>query len=165
MIKDKFNRLITLTLILFTGLLSVYRKVKIMEYNFIVMGHPNVTSRHRTTFEFTKDTEIGITADCIIGVKSPVSMEDIPEEMIRAIRNDKTLVTLRLETENAVDEIKGYGNHELTLDHPTDMVSRKSDYKCNRTLMINADKAACDLKKELIRDLKNSKPLKVTIIV
>ena len=31
--------------------------------------------------------------------------------------------------------------------------------------MINADKAAVDLKKELIKDLKNSKPLKVTIII
>jgi len=136
-----------------------------MEYTFIVKGHPNVTSRHKTTFEFTKDYEIGKTADCIIGVKSSVSMENIPKKIIRAIQTEKTVVTIRLETESAVDEIKGYGHPELTLDHPTDMVSRKSDFKCSRTLMINADKAAYDLKKELVNDLKNSKPLKVTIIV
>ena len=92
-------------------------------------------------------------------------MNNIPKEMIRAIKDEKTIITLRLETENAVDEIKGYGHPELTLDHPTDIVSRKSDFKCSRTLMINADKAACDLNKELISDLKNSKPLKITIIV
>jgi len=136
-----------------------------MEYTFLVKGHPNISSRHRTTLELTKDHEIGKTADCIIGVGSHVSMNDIPEEIILAIRNDKTLVTLRLETENAVDEVKGYGHPELTLDHPTDMVSRKSDYKCSRTLMINANKAASDLKKELINDLILSKPLTVTIIV
>jgi uncharacterized protein len=136
-----------------------------MEYTFLVKGHPNISSRHRTTLELTKDPEIGKTADCIIGVGSHVSMNDIPEEIIQAIRIDKTLVTLRLETENAVDEVKGYGHPELTLDHPTDMVSRKSDYKCSRTIMINANKAACDLKKELIKDLIASKLLRVTIIV
>lgn len=136
-----------------------------MEYSFVVMGHPNVTSKHRTTFETTKDSEIGITADCIIGVKSPVSMEDIPEEILDAIKNSDTRVTVKLETENSADEIHGYGHPGLTLDHPTDMVSRKSDFICNRTLMIHADKAACDLNEKLIEDLKNSKPLKVTIKV
>ena len=80
------------------------------------------------------------------------------------LRMKITLIILRLETENAVDEIKGYGHPELTLDHPTDIVTRKSSFKCSRTLMINADKAACDLNNELIDDLKKSKPLKVTII-
>jgi hypothetical protein len=136
-----------------------------MEYIFIVMGHPNITSRHKTTFEFTKESEIGKTADCIIGVKSQVSMHNIPNEISTAIKKNKTHFNVKLQTENAVDEIKGYGHPELTLDHPTDMVIRKSDFKCSRTLMINADKAACDLNKELINDLKNSKPLKVTIVV
>lgn len=134
-----------------------------MEYSFVVKGHPNVTSKHRTTFETTKDSDIGITADCIIGVKSPVSMDDIPDEMVDAIKSSKTRVTIKLETENAADEIHGYGHPKLTLDHPTDMVSRKSDFICNRTLMIHADKAACDLDGKLIDDLKSSKQMRVTI--
>jgi hypothetical protein len=136
-----------------------------MEYSFIVKGHPNITSKHKTTLEFTKDPDISIRADCIIGVKSQVSMDNIPQEIVDSIKEDNKLITLRLETENAVDTIRGYGHHELTLDHPTDMVSRKSDFKCSRTLMINADKAAIDLKTELINDLKHCKPLKVKIIV
>ncbi len=136
-----------------------------MEYTFIVKGHPNITSKHKTTLEFTKDPDIGIKADCIIGVKSPVSMDNIPKEIIDAIKEDNNPITIQLETQNAADKIRGYGHHELTLNHPTDMVSRKSDFKCSRTLMINADKAAIDLKKELIKDLKDCKPLKVTIII
>ena len=136
-----------------------------MEYSFIVKGHPNITSKHKTTLEFTKDPDISIRADCIIGVKSQVSMDNIPQEIVDSIKEDNKLITLRLETENAVDTIRGYGHHELTLDHPTDMVSRKSDFKCSRTLMINADKAAVDLKEELIMDLKDCKTLKVTIII
>ena len=136
-----------------------------MEYTFIVKGHPNITSKHKTTLEFTKDPDIGIKADCIIGVKSKVSMDNIPTEITLAIKEDNRPITLKLETENANDTIKGYGHHKLTLDHPTDMVSRKSDFICGRTLMINADKAATDLKKDLINDLQHCKPLKVTIII
>ena len=31
-------------------------------------GHKNVSSMHKSTFEITKDLEIGPTAECIIGV-------------------------------------------------------------------------------------------------
>lgn len=136
-----------------------------MKYTFIAQGHPNVTSRHKTTFEFTMDNEIGKTADCIIGVSSKIKLEDFPLELQRAIKNENTQIRILLETENAEDEIKGYGHPELTLDHPTDMVARKSQFKCSRTLMIGADKAACDLKKELVNDLKAGKSLKITIMI
>lgn len=134
------------------------------EYSFTARGHPKVTSLHKTTFEITRDKEIGKTADCIIGVQSESKLEDLPVEIREAIRDEKILIKVRLETENARDEIIGYGHPELTLNHPTDMVCRKSDYKCNRTLMIKADKAAADLKKELIDDLKEGKELRVRII-
>lgn len=136
-----------------------------MKYIFYTKGHRNVISAHKTTLEVTRDKEIGKTADCIIGVQSESKLEDMPLEIKRAIKNEDTLIRVRLETENAKDEIIGYGHPELTLDHPTDMVCRKSNYRCNRTLMIKADKAAFDLKKELIDDLKKGKKLKVIIII
>lgn len=136
-----------------------------MEYTFYAKGHKNVTSAHKSTFEITKDKNIGKTADCIIGVSSGVKLEEFPPELRKAIRDDNTLIKILLETENSEDEIKGYGHGELTLEHPTDMVCRKSEFKCDRTLMIKADKAACDLNKELITDLKEGKDLKVTVII
>jgi hypothetical protein len=111
------------------------------------------------------DKEIGIKADCIIGVSSDAKLEDFPPELLESIKNENSVIKVQLETENAVDEIKGYGHPELTLDHPTDMVCRKSEFKCGRTLMIKSDKAAVDLKRELIDDLKEGKDLKVKIIV
>jgi uncharacterized protein len=136
-----------------------------LKYIFYAKGHPNVTSVHKSTFEVTMDKEIGITADCIVGVSSKTKLEDFPVELRKAIKNEDTVIKLQLETQNASDEIIGYGHSELTLDHPTDMVCRKSEYKCSRTLMIKADKAAVDLKRELIDDLKVGKELKVKIIV
>jgi hypothetical protein len=136
-----------------------------MEFAFRARGHPNVTSQHRSTFEVTLDSKIGKAADCIIGVSADAVMKDIPPKMKIALKNDKTVVRLILETENARDEIFGYGHPLLTLDHPTDMVCRTSEYTCGRTLMIKANKAAYDLNPVLIEDLKKSKVLKVKLIM
>jgi len=136
-----------------------------MEYSFIAKGHSNITSKHKSTFEVTMDKEICLRADCIIGVSSNVKLVDLPGELLDAIRCEETLIRIKLETVNAADLIKGYGHPALTLDHPSDMVFRKSDFTCSRTLMIRADKAACDLKRELVKDLKLGETLKVTIIV
>ncbi|BAW31126.1 MAG TPA: DUF371 domain-containing protein [Methanothermobacter sp.] len=136
-----------------------------MRYVFYAKGHPNITSKHRSTFEITKDKEIGKAADCIIGVGSQISMEDFPMELKKAIAKKNATIKVLLKTENAEDEITGKGHPDLTLDHPTDIVCRKSDYICDRTLMIKADKAACDLKRELIEDLKKGSDLRVKIII
>ncbi|MBM4400405.1 MAG: DUF371 domain-containing protein, partial [Crenarchaeota archaeon] len=54
---------------------------------------------------------------------------------------------------------------QLTLSHPTDMVIRKSDYVCNRTLAVHADKAAQDLSRELVEKLRNpQQKVKITLI-
>jgi len=136
-----------------------------MEYVFYAKGHHNVTSAHKSTFEVTMDKEMGIKADCIVGVASELKFEDFPDELREAIQNENTVIKIQLQTENGFDEIRGYGHPELTLDHPTDMVCRKSEFKCSRTLMIKADKAAIDLNNELINDLKEGKELEVKIIV
>jgi hypothetical protein len=51
--------------------------------------------------------------------------------------------------------ITGKGDQNLPLSHPTDIVLRKSSFICDRTLMINADKAARDLSREFVNMLRN----------
>ncbi|MEM2818033.1 MAG: DUF371 domain-containing protein, partial [Archaeoglobaceae archaeon] len=41
-------------------------------------GHPNISAKHRTTLEVTKDNEISKRADCIIGVNANKSVSEIP---------------------------------------------------------------------------------------
>lgn len=134
-----------------------------MIFKILTKGHRNVTSLHKSTFEITKDAEIGPTADCIIGVDMDLTMLDFPEEFKQKIADSNTKIIVELKTENGFDRITGWGNECLTLTHPTDIVCRKSDYVCGRTLMIHADKAARDLDEDLINDLKNEKNLEVTI--
>lgn len=118
---------------------------------------------HKSTFEITKDLEIGPTADCIIGVAMDNSMNDFSDEFKAKIANKNTKITVILDTENGHDEIVGFGHENLTLTHPTDIVCRTSDYVCPRTLMINADKAARDLDSDLIEDLKMKKKWKLQL--
>lgn len=134
-----------------------------MIFKLKTKGHNNVTSLHKSTFEITKDAEIGPTADCIIGVDMDQSMLEFSDDFKSRIANSNTQITVILDSENGHDEIVGWGHEDLTLTHPTDIVIRKSDYVCSRTLMIKADKAAKDIDRDLICDLKNGKMMEVTI--
>lgn len=134
-----------------------------MEFKIKSKGHKNVSSLHKSTFEITKDLEIGPTADCIIGVDMNDSMLDFPQKFKDKIANSNTKILVLLDTPNAHDEIIGFGHENLTLSHPTDIVCRTSDFTCPRTLMIKSTKAARDLNHDLINDLKNEEILEVTI--
>ena len=134
-----------------------------MIFEIKTKGHKNVLSKHKSTFEITKDRDLTPKGDCIIGVDMDKSLLDFSKEFKDKIANSNTKIKISLDTPNAHDEIIGFGSEELTLTHPTDIVCRKSSFTCNRTLMINANKAAIDLNQDLIEDLKNNKEMTVKI--
>ena len=136
-----------------------------MNFKIMAKGHENVLSLHKSTFEITKDKELSLSGDCIIGLDIDKSMEDFPDEFKEKLANDDTKVIVELKTPNASDTIEGYGHHDLTLSHPTDIVCRKSTFVCSRTLMIKSNKAAIDLNRDLIKDLANGEPMEVNIIL
>ena len=134
-----------------------------MNFKIKAKGHENVLSLHKSTFEITKDNDLSLSGDCIIGLDIDKSMEDFPEEFKEKLANDDTKVIVELKTPNASDTIEGYGHHDLTLSHPTDIVCRKSTFVCSRTLMIKSNKAAIDLNRDLIKDLANGESMDVNI--
>ena len=136
-----------------------------MNFKIMAKGHENVLSLHKSTFEITKDKDLSLAGDCIIGLDIDKSMEDFPEEFKEKLANDDTKVIVELKTPNASDTIEGFGHHDLTLSHPTDIVCRKSTFVCSRTLMIKSNKAAIDLNRDLIKDLANGESMEVNIIL
>ena len=134
-----------------------------MDFKIKAKGHKNVLSKHKSTFEITKDKYLSLSGDCIIGLDIDKSMDDFPEVFKEKLANNDTKVIVKLNTLNASDEIIGFGHEDLTLDHPTDIVCRKSNFICSRTLMIKSDKAAIDLNRDLIEDLVNGEDLFVEI--
>ena len=136
-----------------------------MNFKIRAKGHENVLSLHKSTFDITKDKDLSLAGDCIIGLDIDKSMEDFPKEFKEKLANDDTKVIVELKTPNASDEIEGYGHHDLTLSHPTDIVCRKSTFVCSRTLMIKSNKSAIDLNRDLIKDLVNGESMEVNIIL
>lgn len=123
-------------------------------------GHPNITSKHATTIAFTKDKEITPRGDCFVAVACNWTID---QGFLKKLKNAK-IVKVEIECAGQKETITGSGHPELTLTD-NDLVIRKSGWVDSRTLMIGADKAAKDLKKEVVQVLKQAAPVKITIRV
>lgn len=129
-------------------------------------GHKNILARHKTTLEFTKDQQLSKKGDCIIAVAADKALTDLSDEFKEKMRNNNAKLTVIIEAGDIVEQVNAQGYQQLKLTHPTEMVIRKSDYVCSRTLAVQADKAAQDLSRELVQKLKNSKQrVKITLVV
>ncbi|MBE8538895.1 DUF371 domain-containing protein [Geoglobus acetivorans] len=130
-------------------------------------GHENITARHRTTLEITRDAEITPRGDCIVGVRADKSVKDLDEEIKRRIRERAKLkISLILPDYGKEISFHASGSEKLELSHPTDVVIRKSGYTCPRTLAINSEIASADMDREfadLLRDRKTTVILRIEV--
>lgn len=120
-------------------------------------GHKNIQATHKSTFEITKEIWLSKKGDCIIAVSADKALADLNQELRQHLCTDNARLTIKIETENLTDTINALGSPKLILTHPTSLIVRKSNYICERTLAIHADKAACDLSRELVEKLKDSR--------
>ncbi|RLG58365.1 MAG: DUF371 domain-containing protein [Candidatus Hydrothermarchaeota archaeon] len=118
-------------------------------------GHENITAKHKTTLEFTKDREITKRGDCIVAVRANKGLRDLSKEFKEKARSSKAVIKCVIRCGELTEIIMGRGHEKLTFEHESDIVIRKSDFICPRTLMIKADKAAKDLSRSLINLLKD----------
>ncbi len=118
---------------------------------FRAHGHPNIQSTHRTTLEITKEDYVTKRGDCIVGIRATLALADLPKWAKIAAKKESTRIVLTLTVNGRTESIQGRGHPDLTYDDETCMVARKSSYKCGRTLMIQADKAAVDLDRAFIQ--------------
>ena len=119
-------------------------------------GHENVRSTHETTLEITKEKTLTKHGDCIIAVGATKGAKDLDAKFREAVKREATKITIIVETGGVKEIVKARGTPRLLLTHPTDLVVRKSNFVCGRTVAIGGDKAASDLSRELVEKLKNS---------
>ena len=132
----------------------------------LARGHENIQATHKTTFEITKEQTLTKRADCIIAVEANRSATDLPLEFKEAARKKGAQMTIEIEAGELKEVVKARGTPRLLFTHPMDLVVRKSDYVCGRTLAIGADKAASDLSRLLVEEIKeSSQRIRVTLIV
>lgn len=129
-------------------------------------GHENVLSTHEMTLEVTKETHLTKRGDCIIAVKATKGLADLHPEFKDAARKGNAKMTITIEADDLKEVVHAKGSPHLLFSHPTDLVVRKSDYICGRTLAIDADKAACDLSRQLVEKLRiPSQKVRITLSI
>ena len=111
---------------------------------FVVKGHENVRSTHKSTIEFTSDPQLTIRGTCILGLESPKGCSQLKDTTKQELKGGNKFL-VKIQNESRTDEFIGYGHPNLTLTHSHDMVFRKSTYICDRTIMIACNKAANDI--------------------
>ena len=136
------------------------------EFSFKCYGHPYITSKHRSTIEFTTDNNLTSRGDCILGVRSDANLLSLPNDVKNLLRKKNSIVSVSLKLEGYLEVIKGFGHPDLQLNDKEAIVIRKSDYICPKTLMIHADKSAIDISEEIRERMKNpDAEMEVTIQV
>jgi hypothetical protein len=129
-------------------------------------GHEKILATHKTTLEFTKDMHLSKKGDCIVTVATDKALADLSAEFKENLRKTNAKLSVLIEVDGLIEQVNAHGSPRLILTHPTDMVIRKSDYVCSRTLAIHADKAAQDLPRDFVEKLKNPKhKVKITLEV
>jgi hypothetical protein len=133
---------------------------------FSASGHENVLATHKTTFEVTKEATLTKQGDCILAVEATRAAADLPFEFKEAARKEGARITVMLEAGKFKEIVKAEGSPHLKFMHPTDLVVRKSEYVCGRTLAISANKAASDFSRKLVEKLKDqNQKVKITLVV
>lgn len=116
-------------------------------------SHENILGTHNTTIEITKINNLTKKGNCIIGLNATKACMDLNPDLKKKIKKgDKIKITLKIE--NLQDSFYGYGNKKLKLLDKNDMVFRKSNYICDRTVLINCTKSSKEIKREIIEKLK-----------
>ena len=128
-----------------------------MRFKIEFSGHENIRSNHNKTIEITKESHLTLRGDCIVGVSATSSCADLPDTLKDKLRNPDSKVTFSITVANYEFIVEGVGDPDLILTHTNDIVIRKSNFICPRTLAIKCDKASDLLPREMIELLQNPK--------
>ena len=126
-----------------------------MEFKIEFSGHENIRSNHQKTIEITKESHLTPQGDCIIGVNASSACSDLPIELKEKLKDSNSKVTFSINVGDFEFTVSGKGHSELVLTHAEDIVIRKSDFVCPRTLSVKCDKASDLLPREMVKLLQN----------
>ncbi|WP_048119219.1 DUF371 domain-containing protein [Nitrosopumilus adriaticus] len=128
-----------------------------MKFEILFSGHENIRSNHQKTIEITKESHLTPQGDCIIGVNASSSCADLPLELKNQLKNPESKIKFSIRVADKEFVLEGKGHPELILSHTEDIVIRKSDFICPRTLAIKCDKASDLLPRDMVTLLQDPK--------
>ena len=135
---------------------ELFKKRKPIKEEIIAWGHPSITATNDMMIKITKGDKPLDERDSIIAVKANKSCKDLDELFKDYLKFGKK-IKITISVDGIQDTVKAFGSPALELTNKKNIVITKSDFIDGRTLAILADKAVCNLKKELTSKLKKSK--------
>jgi|SaaInlStandDraft_4_1057021.scaffolds.fasta_scaffold29361_3 uncharacterized protein len=117
--------------------------------SFNIYGHKNILSLHQNSLEFTKDKDLTLNGDCIVGVNSDFKLNEI-----KSLIKEYDTIKIRIISDDLIEEIMCNVNKNFNSDH--EIVVRRSNFISDRTLGINADKSSFEINRKIINKLKDS---------
>lgn len=126
-----------------------------MKFEIEFSGHENIRSNHQKTIEITKESHLTPRGDCIVGVNAKYSCADLPEELKNKLKNSDSKITFSIKVGDDDFVVEGMGHPDLILTHTEDIVIRKSNFICPRTLSVKCDKASDLLPRNMVQQLQD----------
>jgi hypothetical protein len=118
-------------------------------------GHPNIRSLHAKTIEITKDEHLTPRGDCIIGVKANKACADLDESFKHRLKSNLSVIKIEIMVGDESFVISGRGDERLSMLNSNDIVIRKTNFVCPRTMSVLCDKASSDVPRKLVRILQD----------
>ena len=128
-------------------------------------GHRNVRALHRTTFEVTRDDHLTPRGDCIIGISADKAAASLSREVREALSIEGSRVVLILETPGHRDLVRARGDTRITSSDERRIIVRRSSFVEPATIAVEADKAAGQLDRGLVEELREGAPLVLVVRV
>lgn len=126
-----------------------------MDFEISFSGHENVRSLHPKSIEITTESNLTINGDCIVGVNASCGCAGIPHKMKSKLRDPNSEVICTISVGDHSFKITGKGNEKLSLTNPHDIVIRKSNFTCPRTLAVGCDFASDAIPRKIIKALQD----------
>lgn len=119
------------------------------------IGHRNIRCLHNNTIEITKAVSLSTRGDCIAGVSASKACNDFDKEFKARFSESGRRVNLEIKVDEQIFRMHGLTDQRLTLSHNHDIVIRRSNYVCPRTICVLCNKASFDIPRELVLKLQN----------
>jgi len=128
-------------------------------------GHEHVSAAHASTFEVTSDDFLTPAGDCILGIEADCVPAEFDEAFVTACRRESARIVVSLEARGHVERVEARGHPDLTFASDRSLVVRTSEYVDDRTVAVDAGKAADDLDRDLVAALADGAALTLTLRV
>lgn len=135
---------------------ELFKKRKPIVDEITAWGHPDIVATNKMKITITKENKLFYEKDSIIGVRADKACQELKVELKDYLKFGKK-IKITISADGAKQIIFAHGSPALDLSDGRNISIQKSDSIDSKTLAILADKAACDLKKELVKKLKNPK--------